>query len=229
MSIDQSNAYSDPATSNVLATPGQERAFFLANKIPPELAGALSSINGHNGFSAMPKADQIAALRNIEHISEMQNLLLDQGIPPQDALAGAVNHAQRHLGYGNLSPAEIAILANGYNSGLSEGKDGSLDLDPFEAEQRRIQLMNSYADGLAYRSFSGGGEPATLEEVEDFARKHGLSKDALLDKLAENNVQVKETHVPEAAKPVVELARTNFGFDAATSILTAKPGPGLAF
>lgn len=195
---------SAPQTYN-LEAPGGERQFFLANRIPPELKEALHHVRGDSGsgFANMTKADQIAVLNNIGHMADMQCCLLEQGETPINSIAGTVNHAQQQMGYGYLSPADIAILTAGYNGGLSEGENGSLDLDPFEAQQRREKLMNSYADGRALT-----GKPATLEEVEDFARMHGLNKDALLEKLADNNVEVENNIVPSAAEPAIGLANT---------------------
>lgn len=203
------NAYQQTA-SNHLETDGQKRQFALDNNIPPELHSALNAIDGRS-ISNLTKADQIAALQNIEHIAEMQNNLLEQGETPLDALKGAVNHAQNQMGYGHMSPADIAILTAGHNGGLRTGRDSesALVLDPYEAEQRRAQLMNNYASGLANRQFSEGA-PASLEEVENFARAHGLNRDALLAKLEEKHVEVKNNIVPDAAAPLVGLLDAGF-------------------
>lgn len=199
-----------------LEAPGGERNFFLANKIPPELKEALSHVRGDSGsgFTNMTRADQIAVLRNIEHMADMQCCLLEQGETPIKSIACTVNHAQQQMGYGSLSPADIAILTAGYNGGLSEGENDSLDLNPYEAQQRREKLMDSYAKGLALT-----GEPATLEEVKDFARMHGLNEDALLDKVAENNVEVKNTMTPNAAEPAIGLINTGFNAALMTNAL----------
>lgn len=199
-------------TISPLATTAQQKQHAYDNKIPPELHGALAIVGGRsNGFAGMPLADQVAALHTAQQLEEMRQLLIEQGETPEQVNTSLLNHAKSHMGLEKMDQKNMDALLRGTRNGLNTNETGdALVLDPYKAEENRQRITEAYLQGKINQQINNPEQVTSMEEVAEFARKHGLSQDVLETKLAEKGVKVEEKNpVQEVmSQPAFKMAGT---------------------
>jgi hypothetical protein len=191
------------STSSLLDRPAPTnesfaREAFLLGKFPAGLDNSLKVIaNSGTGaaFSGMTDADKTAVLTNLKDLSEMEQLMIEDGLTPAEIKVCLGNHARTEMGL-TVSNDDLDLLMSNYNRSdyaINRAGDAFVPRTPIQIAHAQEQATQDLIQGQITRAtVHPDWKPITADQVQDYAEDHGLNPNVLRQRLASAGVVVTD-------------------------------------